>query len=655
MQRRYVKLKNNMLKFHTEYNYNLKEELKNLGCKWNGSEVCWEYSLKNKSNYEEILKIINSYNIRPYDEQTEKALINMKNELKKREYIYKLSSATEPMIDIEIKTPKGLELYDYQKVGILYIQEVGGKALIADEMGLGKTIQALTYTYNHPELKPVLIICPASLKINWKREVKKWTEEESLIISTNTEISKDFNYYIINYDILSKKLKELKEMGFKTLILDEAHYIKNKKAKRTKAVLELSKLINGSVIALTGTPVLNKPVELFNILVALGKIDENKFWDYANLYCDPRKIHIGGGRYITLVDGASNLEQLNMFLRNHTMVRRLKKDVLNQLPPKRRIKINIDIENRKDYEDIENRFIEWYISKGGIIDSKAELLQKIEALRKIALEGKLKQTIEFIANTYENEKKVVVFAHHRHIIEQIYDELRKLNYNLTKIIGGMKVEEKQNAIDSFNNSEEGIIIISVRAGGEGINLQTAKVGIFVEMDWTPAMLLQAEDRLHRIGQNRTVDIYYLIAENTVEEHIFKIVQEKAELTKEILDTANNESEGFEILKELANIYSLPAPKLVKKKKAGRKKGLSKISLDTIIKLVSVLNEDEEVNNKELAERLGVSPPSVIDIRKNLKKSMGDLNILIEENSKIRLNKEWKSNLIKFIERMAKKV
>jgi SWI/SNF-related matrix-associated actin-dependent regulator 1 of chromatin subfamily A len=653
MQRRYVKLKNNILKFHTEYNYSLKEELKNLGCKWNGSEVCWEYSLKNKSNYEGILNLINSYNIRPYDEQTENTLTNMKNELRKREYLYKLSSATEPTIDIEIKTPKGLKLYDYQKVGIQYIQEIGGKALIADEMGLGKTIQALTYLYNHPELRPVLIICPASLKINWKREIKKWTEEESLIISTNTKISKDFNYYIINYDILSKKLKELKEMGFKTLILDEAHYIKNKKAKRTKAVLELSQQIqSSSVIALTGTPVLNKPVELFNILVALGKIKENKFWDYANLYCDPKEIYIGNGRYITLVDGASNLDQLNAFLRSRTMIRRLKKDVLNQLPPKRRIKINIDIENRKEYEDIENRFIEWYISKGGIIDSKAELLQKIEALRKIALEGKLKQTIEFIINTYENEKKVVVFAHHRHSIEQIYDELRKLDYNLTKIIGGMKVEEKQNAIDRFNNSEEGIILISVRAGGEGINLQSAKVGIFVEMDWTPAMLLQAEDRLHRIGQNKTVDIYYIIAENTVEEHIFKIVQEKAELTKEILDTANNESEGFEILKEMANIYSLPAPKLVKKKRAGRKKGLSKISLDTIIRLVSVLSEDEEVSNKELAERLGVSPPSVIDIRKNLK-SMGELNILIEENSKIRLSKNWRSNIIKFIERMTK--
>jgi len=653
-----VKVVGGLLQFHTVYDEQLRKSLKNAGCSWNPIKRCWEFPLSNVFYYEEILDIINTYNLLIQDYETQKIILKLKNEFEKRKYLYQLSFATKPFKNIKIKTPEGLSLYDFQKVGVLFIEETNGRTLIADEMGLGKTIQALAYLYNHPELRPVLIICPASLKLNWSREVKKWCEDTTYIISTNKKIPVDYNFYIINYDILHKKLNELKKMDFKVLIIDEAHYIKNPKAKRTNAVLELSKYVrkrDGNIIALTGTPILNKPVELFNILLAIGILDKSAFWTYANLYCEPEEVYIGDGRYITVFNGAANLEHLNRFLRGTVMIRRLKKDVLEQLPDKRRIKISVDIDNRTEYKKAENNFIEWYESIGGEVNSRAELLQRIEALRKLAIKGKIKQCIEFIKNAYENEGKVVVFAHHKHVIEQMYERLsNELDCNLIKIVGGMKVEEKQHAIDTFNNSNNAIIFVSIRAGGEGINLQTANVGIFVELDWTPAILLQAEDRLHRIGQEKTVDIYYLIAEDTIEEYIYKIIKEKFKITTKSLD-GEVECKVFEVVKEFALTHSLPEPKLKKKSKAGRRKSIVKISLDTIIKLVSVLREGEVVSNKELAERLGVTPATMVSIRRNLKETMGEYNILFENDSRIMLKNNWRECLIKFMETAAKEL
>ena len=533
-----VKLEDDLLRFYVPYNYDLNKDLKKAGAKWNSRKTCLEYSISYMLNYPEIIEIIEKYGILPYDSKTENTINTMKKEIELLSHKYALSHATEPTRNVNIKLPAGRELYEFQKAGIQYIMKSGGRALVADEMGLGKTIQSLVYLYNHPEFEPTLIICPASLKINWKREIKEWTGKDACIISSRGEISEGYSYYVINYDILSKKLKKLSNMNFKSLVIDEAHYIKNYKAKRTKATLELSRTVRdlgGPVLALTGTPIVNRPAELFPLLVALGIADKWQFWSYyAYAYCDPRKIRVRG-RSVTIANGESNLEELNRKLRGLVMVRRLKKDVLSQLPPKRKIVIPLEIENRKEYDYVERAFIEWYREKGMEVDDNAQLLQKIEALRKMALVGKLSQTVEFIMDTYENRKKVVVFTHHRSILQRIYTELQKGGVNTSMIIGGMSVEKKQKTVDWFNNSDNAIILISVRAGGEGINLQSSHVAIFVELDWTPAMVQQAEDRIHRIGQEQAVDIYYLIAERTVEESLLKVIQNKSKMIDKALN------------------------------------------------------------------------------------------------------------------------
>ncbi len=212
--------------------------------------------------------------------------------------------------DIEIPTLKG-ELFPYQKAGVFFIEKTNGRTLIADEMGLGKTVQAIAWALLHEEKRPILVICPTTLKINWEREFEKWSNLKPYIIS-----SKDNNYllptsevYIINYDIVEKKKELLQKLNFKIMILDEAHYIKNPKTIRTKAVIEMSKSIP-HILPLTGTPILNKPIEIYNILKMLNPEIFGNYWDFASRFCGMKRTRWGMD-----VSVATNIEELSNLLR----------------------------------------------------------------------------------------------------------------------------------------------------------------------------------------------------------------------------------------------------------------------------------------------------------------------------------------------------
>ena len=544
--------------FEIDYDKNFINAVKKLKATFNNRTKRWELRLRDLKTVESVDKIVEEFKLLVTNEAKvviENARKKFLEEKCKLEELLELSKATKVPKEFKIELPNPeLQLYDYQKVGVLWLEKTGGNALIADEMGLGKTVQVLAWLYNHRELRPVLVVCPTSVKFNWIREIEKWTGEKAVLIKGKTKkngkIKKGVGFYVINYDILSSRLDELKEIGFKVLVLDEAHYIKNTKAKRTKAALELAKQTE-KVIALTGTPLLNKPIELWPILVAVKHFNDDKktFWWYAKRYCDFHYEQYG--RKIVTVFGASNLDELQVRLRTSVRIRRLKKDVLSQLPAKRRIMVTLEAD-LNEYNKVLKEFWDWLQEKGAFSPAKA--LVELEKLRKAAVEGKLKQATRFINDTVENEGKVVVFAYHKEVIEKLVTELEKnKELSVFKITGGMSAEEKQKAIDAFNSAEKAVIVVSVRAGAEGINLQTAKTAVFVELDWTPATLLQAEGRLHRVGQEKQVDVYYLIAKDTVEEKMWEALNKKFEIVKKALDTAEDTEDikiTVDVIKEL---------------------------------------------------------------------------------------------------------
>lgn len=537
--------------FDTEYDSMFIDEIKQLKGFWDTGKKVWKVKPRSLTHIQKIIELCRKWDI-VITQSASEILSELKStfEVMKKEKQKLLEMSKKVTTDIEVRTPEGTELYPFQKVGFEWLEKTQGKALIADEMGLGKTVQVLAWLYNHPEVRPVLVVCPNSVKLNWTREIKKWTEENTFIIrGMNGPIPEGFNFYVINYDILTSRLNQLKTISFKILILDESHYIKNYKAQRTKAVLELASGIE-NIVCLTGTPILNRPSELWTTLEILKPNERNlrSFWTFMKRYTNARKTRWGWD-----FSGASNLDELQVLLRRSVMIRRLKKDVLKELPQKRRIMIPVEIENRNEYNEALNDFYEWYYEKERkTLDYNAELLVKIEKLKQLAVKGKLSAVKQYVKDVLENEEKIVIFAHHQNVQEELAKE-----FNALRITGGMSSEKRQEVIDNFNNGVR-TVVVSMKAGGEGINLQKSRIAIFVEVGWTPSALKQAEDRIHRIGQENQVDIYYLIAEDTIEEYIWDVIQAKQRIIDEAIDGVTDEEEKgilVEVVKKLVRVYN----------------------------------------------------------------------------------------------------
>jgi len=426
-------------------------------------------------------------------------------------------------------------------------------------MGLGKTIQALAYLALHPEHRPAVVVCPASLKLNWKREAEAWLEtgDRIEIVSGGKvhELTKSHELragiVIINYDILKKWLPELKRIQPEILILDESHSVKNKKAARSKAAKELA-AVTPHKILLTGTPVLNRPAELWNQLQIIdpAEFPDRRFFNWHLRYAAAHKIKIGSkpdpanpGKWCDRTawdfSGASNLEELAQSLKT-IMIRRTKDQVLPELPAKRRSTILIPIDNRKEYDKADNAFLEWMAEQNGAEvaerASHVEQLAKIEYLRQIAIHGKMKQAIAWIENFLDSGEKLVVFATHKatvHALEREYGTMA------VKIDGSVSSEKRQAAVDKFQNDPDTKLFIgNIKAAGVGITLTAASNVAFLELDWTPALLEQAEDRCHRIGQPNAVNIYYLLAENTIDVSIAAMLERKRGVIDQITEETN---------------------------------------------------------------------------------------------------------------------
>lgn len=426
------------------------------------------------------------------------------------------------------------ELYQYQLEGAKKIREYKGRALLADDMGLGKTIQALYYINKCPKKRPVVIVCPANLKWVWETQASEHFNLRAEIINgkrpPKSKIVKTCPILILNYELVSSWLSYLLKIKPQLLILDECHYIKNKKAKRTVAIKALSKNIP-HLIAISGTPLLSCPAELYPTLNILNPKKFNSFVAFAMRYCKPIRMP-WGWEY----KGASRVEELNKILSSF-MIRRLKKDVLKELPPKTRQIIPMSISNLTEYKKAEANIIAW-LAEQSVIKAqkakKAEALVKMGYLKRLAATLKLEKVFVWLDDFLEStDEKLVLYGVHKNILKPIRDRYKNIS---VFVDGSTPRKDRKLAVTFFQKKKQTRLFIgNIRAAGEGITLTAATKLVFVELDWTPGKHTQAEDRIHRIGQEENVVIYYLIAKDTIEEKLCQLIQKKQENITSVLD------------------------------------------------------------------------------------------------------------------------
>ena len=448
---------------------------------------------------------------------------------------------------VEAKEIAGLlkQPYSFQQKGIAFLETKKGRALIADEMGLGKTIQAIGYLWNHKATKAI-VICPASLKLNWKMEIKRWTGSADVEIIDGGKLCPLQGKWItiINYDVLGKWLPLLKELKA-IVVLDEIHYIKTRGAKRTKATVELCSSAVG-VIGLSGTPVLNRPVELFNMLKILKPTLFPSFFKYGERYCGAS--HNGWGWDFS---GKSNTDELHDILTSSVMIRRMKKEVLPELPDKTRSIVPLQISNRDEYDLAEDDFLAWLNQQEDkpAIGSDCALA-KVEALKQLCAAGKMEMALQWIEDFLASDEKLVVAAHHKSVVATLRE---KFAGRCVVLDGSCSMEQRQEAVRTFQEDDKVRLFIgNIKAAGVGITLTAASNVAFIELPWTPADLDQFEDRCHRIGQKDAVTCWYLISEDTIEQRILKLLDNKRKVVDAIVDGKDTEEAGLlsQLLKEL---------------------------------------------------------------------------------------------------------
>lgn len=466
-------------------------------------------------------------------------------------------------------------LFKYQETGVSFIEYRKGRALVADEQGLGKTIQAIAWMTLHPEISPVIIIVPAAVKHNWRKEILAWTDthpDEIAILSGVTPYPVAESVIIINYDIIFGWLNFLLGLSPKLIIADEIQMVKSNKAKRTKAVKKLVKHVP-HFIGLSGTPIVNRPIEFFNAIQMVDKTVMPSWPHFTRRYCNPK--HNGfGWNY----NGSSNTDELNEILTDTIMIRRLKKDVLTDLPDKIRsfFPIEMDPALLVDYEEAENNFLVWLEKTQGKDAAErasgAQALTEMEVLKQVAVAAKLPNAIKWIENFLDSGEKLVVFCTHKFVVDALMKAFGKV---AVKLDGRTTGPDRQLSVDKFQGKREisrkrannqveityedipiqeqpQLFVGNIKAAGVGITLTAASNVAFLELPWTPGDMVQAEDRCHRIGQKDTVNIYYLLAEFTIEEKIAKLLDDKRKVLDSVLD--GKETEDSNLIMELIENY-----------------------------------------------------------------------------------------------------
>jgi len=444
------------------------------------------------------------------------------------------------------------KLLNFQKEGLDFLLKSSGNALLADEMGLGKTVQTLSYVSTEKQTFPVLVVAPLVTLNNWEREIEKFLkkksrngriiENESPSITTiRTGKSQNLpktDIYIINYELLFKRYNDLAKLGIKTIVCDEVHNLRSKTTQKYKSVKKLAALPSVSYrIGLSGTPIYNRGSEIWPIIDILKPGLLGSFKEFCEYFC-----------YVNEKGKAIVLENKRASLRNelqkHVMLRRKKSDVLKELKDKVRYKEVIAADTDFYIDELNKIWKQLEEEQKGAeseFSKSASYNRAIQSERQIAGLAKLPHVINFVKNIMEIEESVVVFCHHKIIHKLLNESLQE--FSPVVIIGGQSDVQRQDQIDKFQKGESKLMIAGIRAGNVGINLTRAKYVIFAELDWSPAIHRQAEDRLHRIGQKNTVFAYYLIGSGTLDDHVANILVDKSYEIDAIMDESTENYEN----------------------------------------------------------------------------------------------------------------
>ena len=420
--------------------------------------------------------------------------------------------------DLDVPGLSGGELRPFQRAGVAYALRQR-RTFLADEQGLGKTVEALA-TIEADGAYPAVVVCPASLKLTWRREAARWLPGRSVAVVEGRRglIDASADVVIVNYDVVDAHVDSLSALAPRAVVFDESHYCKDPRARRTKACLALAASLPDDALrlALTGTPILNRPKELVAQLRLIGRLG-----DFGS-----------GAALARRFFAPSAYERLHWHLRAHCYVRRTKADVLPQLPRKRQVTVPVELTNAAEYELAERDLVAWLRSQPLDLQTlkarvaaarRSERLVRLNHLRRLAARGKLAAALAWVDDFLASGEPLVVFASH----VEVQKALVARHPDAVHVLGGDDAAARDRAVQAFARADgPQLIVCSLRAAGQGLTLTRASNVAFVELDWTPARLEQAEDRCHRIGQDDAVTAWYLVAPNTIDDTMAGLIEQK---------------------------------------------------------------------------------------------------------------------------------
>ncbi|KAF8401213.1 hypothetical protein HHK36_012142 [Tetracentron sinense] len=503
---------------------------------WHAKERVWMFPISSLSSAEKVLSEINCANIEveKLDPLVRRAIIS--------------TSAVPDLRDLYDRMPSFIEskLLSFQREGVRFLLQHGGRVNLGKSRYLPPTL-AIAFTACIRDAWPVLVLTPSSLRLHWASMIQQWLNIPSTnilvvlsqwsgsnrggftIVHSNTKgtIHLDGLFNIISYDVIPKLQNILMASEFKVVIADESHFLKNAQAKRTSASLPVLQRAQYAIL-LSGTPALSRPIELFKQLEALYPDVYKNVHEYGNRYCK--------GGIFGVYQGASNHEELHNLMKATVMIRRLKKDVLTELPMKRR--------QQHAHIRIYSLEIAFTLGIAMQIACKSEEVESLKFAEKNLInkiytdsaEAKVPAVLDYLGTVIEAGCKFLIFAHHQTMIDSIFQFLLKKKVGCIRIDGSTPASSRQALVSDFQEKDDiKAAVLSIKAGGVGLTLTAASTVIFAELSWTPGDIIQAEDRVHRIGQVSSVNIYYLLANDTVDDIIWDVVQSKLENLGQMLD------------------------------------------------------------------------------------------------------------------------
>ena len=546
-----IELKGDNFELSFKYKPSIVDRVRQIpGRRFDGAKKVWIVPARSRVDLERMI-----YQIRQFEN------INWVNgtEKKEEDIAYDIPELPDLTVPHNLK----IQPYPYQLKGIARGLELK-RFMNCDEPGLGKTLQSIA-TINLADAFPCLVVCPSSLKINWQREWEKFTDKKAMILTDKVRDTWTFFFqtgmhqvFIVNYESLKKyfvqRIKKaegwtLRDVEFrnsinlfKSVIIDESHRCKSASTQQAKFC---KGICTGKewVIELTGTPVVNRPKDLIPQLAILDRMNDfGGYKPFVDRYCSGQR-------------EASNLRELNFNLWKYCMFRREKSLVLTDLPDKIRQVNTCEITNRKEYMDAERDLI-MYLQKYKDADDdkiakamRGEVMVRINILRQISARGKVRDVIEFVKDFRENGKKIILFCS----LHEVVDQLKRYFPTAVSVTGRDSQDEKQRAVDAFqNNPKADIIICSIKAAGVGLTLTASSNVAFVEFPWTYADCCQCEDRAHRIGQKDSVTCYYFLGRRTIDEKVYRIIQEKKNIANAV--TGSTEDIEENIVDMVARIF-----------------------------------------------------------------------------------------------------